>query len=276
MKRIFKVIVIILLSIFSFYYTDKIVYLSKKNDPIMIKIEEAFVSNKLEPIEAIVGKDSMIVGKSGKIVDNYSSYEKMKKMDKYNESFLVYTNIKPKIIKSNNYDKYIIGVNTLDREISLIFRFDNLDYFDDVIYILNKNGVSATFYMDYNLVSNNYEKMKSIFNDKFSLGIYSYNNVFNSTSVLYSNKLLNSFKNSNYCLYKDDNYLDICKSFKINTIKPFIVSKNLYSFFKYSKENGMIYEIIINKDNIRELNSTLSYLISKGYDIKLIDDLLKE
>ena len=81
MKRIFKIIVIILISVFSFYYTEKIIDLSKRNDPIMKKIINNSSSKEIEPVNGIIEDSSLIVGSSGKKVDRETSYEKMKKFD---------------------------------------------------------------------------------------------------------------------------------------------------------------------------------------------------
>jgi hypothetical protein len=105
MKRIFKIVLISLFSLFSFYYTDKIIDFSKKSDPLMIKIEKAKSVYETSPVNGIVTSNTMMVGVSGKKIDIDKSYEKMKKINQYNEELLEYINIKPSITMKYNNDK---------------------------------------------------------------------------------------------------------------------------------------------------------------------------
>ena len=255
MKRLFRIVLISLFSLFSFYYTDKIIDFSKKSDPLMIKIEKAKSVYETSPVNGIITSDTMIVGVSGKKIDN-----------QYNEELLEYINIKPSITMKDNYDKLIIGSNTLNREISFVFRFDNILDIEQISYILDLNNTKATFFIEEDVFKNDIFHIKNIINNNIFLGIYG-NNI----------KYVKSFnKYSNYCLYKDKKFFNDCISFKINTIKPVLINSNLYNYIKYNKKNGYIYEIKITKENIKELNSTLIYLKQKGYKIISLEELLKE
>lgn len=277
MKKTFKVIIISLFTLFSFYYTEKIIDLSKEKDPIMMKIKEAKSNDETEPTNAILTENTIEVGKSGKQIDIETSYEKMKKIKEYNEQLLEYINIKPSITKDQNYEKLITGSNTNNNEIAIVFQTDNINYINQIEYIINKNNVKATFFIDGKTIENNISDMKSLFRNNLSIGLYSYNNIFNNTSVKYVKSLsVNSMNYSNYCLYKNNEFLNACKYFKINTIKPKIITKKLYNYLKNNKEKGKIYQIETTKENIKELNSTLIYLKQKGYKIISLNDLLKE
>ena len=277
MKKIIKVITISLFTLFSFYYTEKIIDLSKEKDPIMIKIKEARNDYETEPTNAILTEDTIEVGTSGRIIDIETSYEKMKKLKEYNEQLLEYINIKPSITKEQNYEKLVTGVNTNKKEIAIIFQTDNINYINQIEYILNKNNSKATFFIDGKTIENNISDMKSLFRNNLSIGLYSYNNIFNNTSVKYvKNLIIDRVNYSNYCLYQNEEFLNACKYFKINTIKPEIITKSLYNYLKNNKEKGKIYQIKVTKDNIKELNSALLYLKQKDYKIISLNDLLKE
>ena len=97
MKKVIRVFIIIFLSIFSFYYSNKIIYFAKQSDPIMKNILNASKEYKVLPVNGTIKGDSLIVGVSGKDIDIDTSYEKMKKLDEYSKSFLEYTEIKPTI-----------------------------------------------------------------------------------------------------------------------------------------------------------------------------------
>lgn len=276
MKRIFKIIVIILISVFSFYYTEKIIDLSKRNDPIMKKIINNSSLKEIEPVNGIIEDSSLIVGSSGKKVDRETSYEKMKKVKQYNESLFEYIDIKPNISKKDNLDKVIIGVNSNSKKLAFVFKTDDYSLIKQIVYILDQNDVKATFFIDGKVIEDNLLDVKKALG-KNTLGIYSYNNIFNSISTKYMKNLLSkSFNYSNYCLYKNDKFLNACKYYKINTIKPETIQKSPYNYLKNNKKNGLIYEIKVNPNNIKQLNSSLLYLKEKGYSIVTIDELLKE
>ena len=111
MKKYLNIILTILLLIFSFYYTNLVSNYIKNKDPIMIKIKEN--KNKLEtkPIDAIIKDNTIIPGKNGTLIDINESYKKMKRINKYTESLLIFKYIKPNISLNNQYDKLIINGN---------------------------------------------------------------------------------------------------------------------------------------------------------------------
>lgn len=274
MKKVIQIIVISLFTCFSFYYTERIVEFSKMQDPIMGRISSLELGD--EPVNGVLTRSTMLVGRSGTSVDVNKSYEQMKRVNEYNENLLEFISVKPSILKKDNLDKYIVGVNTDDRDISLVFSFDSLDRFFDVVNILNNNDVSATFFMDGKLIFDNYDKISGI-SDKISFGLYGYNSNYNEYSIKYVKGLISEgLSYSNYCLYINSSFFSSCISSGINTIKPYFVRSNIFDFFVNSKENGMIYEIGVSDNNIKDLNSVIMYLKQKGYNIVSIDDLLKE
>lgn len=276
MKKIFKITIISLLSLFSFYYTEKVVNLSKRNDPIMQRIINEEQSKNIRPVNAVINNNTMLVGQSGKNIDIETSYEKMKKIKEYNEALLEYINIKPEITKNKNLDKVIKGSVTNKKEIALVFMIDDIDKLNQIVYILDKNNTKATFFIDGKVLENDKRKIKELLNNN-KVGMYSYNKVFNNVSVKYNKNFLSKiFNYSNYCLYKNKKFLNACKYFKINTIKPEIISKDLYNYLKNNKKNGLIYQIEPNYNNVKQLNSSIIYLKEKGYKILTVEDLLKE
>ena len=272
MKRILKMIIICLFTVFSFYYTNKIIDLSKNKDPIMQEINNIKPKKEVKPVNGIIEKDTMIVGSSGKKIDIETSYEKMKKLKIFDEKLLEYINIKPNIRKENNYEKLITGASTDKKEISIIFQIDKIDDLNQISYIVKKHNIPVTIFIDSKII----EKTDNI-DSNISLGIYSYDNNFDIVSTNYIKHYLSKKYNySNYCLYKDKHFLNVCVYHKINTIKPQLIDKNVYLYLKENKKPGFIYQIKPNKQNIKELNVAFMYLKQKGYKIIKIDDLLKE
>ena len=278
MKKTIKISLICLLTCFSFYYTDKIIDTAKSKDPIMIKIKEYQEESEKPVTNATLTKTTMLTGESGLAIDATKSYEKMKKIDQFNTNLLEYVKIKPEITKENNLDKLIEGKNTKDKITGFIFKIEDIAVLKQIIYILNKNEVSATFFMDGKLIEDNLLTLNEIFKNSNALGIYSYNNKENEASFRYVKGLIerNIKTPAPYCLYINEEFSNTCIKNKTNTIKPTLIEKNLYNFMKEKKQNGYLYEIKPNKLNIKELNSTIIYLKQKGYKIVNINTLLKE
>ena len=277
MKKVIQMIIISLFTIFSFYYTDKIIEFSKKQDPIMTKIISIKETKEIEPVNAVISKNTILVGESGLKIDIDNSYEQMKKINEFNENLLEYISIKPSITKKDNYDKLIIGSNTKEKNISFVFQMDSLDKLDQISYILESNNIYATFFIDGKVLEDNLIKTKSVFKDKLKLGLFGYNNNYNSSSLRYSQGLINNNASySHYCLYENEEFLKSCVSNRISTIKPILIEKNIYNYLKENNKEGLIYQIDLTSSNIKELNSTIIYLKQKGYKIISLEDLLKE
>ena len=54
MKNAFKILGICILTCFSFYYTDKIIYISKSKDPIMKEIINTKDEYKVAAVNAVI------------------------------------------------------------------------------------------------------------------------------------------------------------------------------------------------------------------------------
>ena len=90
MKNKVKIIGIISLMIFSFYYTEKVALYVQDNTPLKKEIY-AFKENiDNKPIDAIVNNDTIIPGLSADVIDVNKSYEEMKKDNKFDQNKLIY------------------------------------------------------------------------------------------------------------------------------------------------------------------------------------------
>ena len=65
----------------------------------------------------------------------------------YDDSLLEYINIKPLITKDKNYEKLIIGSN-VKKKISIVFQIDDIDIFNQILYIVDKHNIPVTLFMD--------------------------------------------------------------------------------------------------------------------------------
>ena len=69
MKKYFEYIGLIALTLFSFYYTDKVTKIMNSKDPVMISIKEYKDKTKESCKEGYYTNDGVILGVNGKIVD---------------------------------------------------------------------------------------------------------------------------------------------------------------------------------------------------------------
>lgn len=275
MNKLFYRLIILLFLVFSFYYTNKIIDFLREKDPIMKNIKKTDSKYRIDSIDALIVGNNIIPGKVGKEIDYKKSFSKMKQYGAYNEILTVLKDVNPVISIDNNYDKYIIGGNKEKRSISLVFKVYKDTDINTVLSILDKNKVSANFFIDGTFLENNIILLKSM--KKHELNILSYNNELDKslfeTSISYLENIIE--KDVNYCLGEE--VLKLCSKLKLHTIKPsLVIHNNLYREVKNNIDNSMIISIEINNYNLKELSSTIDYIKGKGYKIVLLSDLLKE
>ena len=150
-KSYLTIVGICLLTIFSFYYTNKIIEFSKSKDLIMIEIMNNKDNYNKISIDALINNNYITPGSEGLEVDIDKSYNKMKKLGKYNENLYVYNIVKPTISIKDNYDKFVINGNITKKEVSLVFKTEDLKNIENINKILFNNNVSATFFIDGNI-----------------------------------------------------------------------------------------------------------------------------
>lgn len=277
MKRTFNRALIILLSIFSFYYTNQVVSFLQENDPIMKEIKSTDKKYKIEAENAITTDNTIISGKKGKVIDYDKSYQKMKKYGTYNESLTVLKDTIPVISIDNNYDKYLIGGNKYHKKVSLVFVVKEKEP-HNIISILNQNKIKATFFIDGTFIENNINLLK---NEEQDFELLSYQNDYNESFFKTSLSYLESITNNKakFCYTEIDNnkLLNLCEKLKLHTIKPsLIIKKDFYKEVKENIDNGMIISLDINSLIEKELKETITYIKQKGYQIVPLESLIEE
>ena len=115
LRDIIKMIGLISLICFSFFYTETIMDVVNEQDEIMIKINEEKDKYKKEPTNAIITKDTITPGLNGYEVDVEKSYKDMKQVGIFKEMLLSYKQIKVENSLSNIYDKYIVKGNNIKK-----------------------------------------------------------------------------------------------------------------------------------------------------------------
>ena len=113
--------------IFTYSYSSFSVAVVKEYDDIMVYLNEIKDQYEIKSIDAKIDGNSIIPGIRGKAIDINKSYEKMKVINKFNSSLIVYKDTKPNISIDNNKNKYIISGNKSKNVVSIILKVDNMD-----------------------------------------------------------------------------------------------------------------------------------------------------
>lgn len=280
-KPYLTVIGICLLTVFSFYYTNKLIEFSKSKDPIMIEImKNKDDYNKLS-IDALINNNYITPGSEGLEVDVDKSYTKMKKLGKYNDNLYVYDVVKPTISIKDNYNKFVINGNTTKKEVSLIFKVNDLKNIENINKILFNNNVSATFFIDGNIKDDDINILKTLDESNNYFGNLGYNKKYSIKTIKYTNALLDRIDddNHNYCyVEKDDiDVLKTCSEVKMYTIKPMVVSNIFpFTYIKQNLENGKIFSLDTNSYTLKQLDLIIKYVRQKGYDFVTLEEILNE
>ena len=263
MKNIIKTISLLSLVCFSFFYTDKVINMINKKDPLMIKIETIKEKYEVKPVNAVLNEDTIVPGISGKEIDVLKSYEEMKLSGIFREELLVYKSLYPSSLLSSNKDKYIIKGNNDKNKVALLLILN----IKDIEKITNNNLTLFLNHKDINIENINKLKTNEIYT-------YGNNGIYTKESLTSDNSIINRISNntSKYCLSKEKNksLLEVCSQNNMYTILPNIIGD--YEDIKKEITNGSI--ILLNSPN--NLNIIIKYINSKGYQITPLSNLLKE
>ena len=275
MNNKIKLLLGVLLALFSFYYTAKSIDLVKRIDPIMERIEKNQDKFNISPIDARIVDDTIIPGLKGKKVNINLTYNKMKDYGTYNESLTILKDISPKVSIKNNYDKYIISGNKKKRSVSIIFYIDDIDKYRLITNYIDLEHINSTLFIDSDLIESISENDLSKYH--IELNYKEINNVYVSSNTSYIENITN--KKNSYCITRNRNkrLLNICNKYKYHTIIPSIILDNNPTItIKKELSNGSIILVDITNEIKKELDYIIYYIKSKGYDVISLNDLLKE
>jgi len=281
MKKVFNIMGAIFLTVFSFYYTEKLVELSKSEDSIMKDIMTFKEKYEKTSIDAKIINDYIIPGIKGKKVDTSRSYNKMKELGYYNENLFIYIEEEPDVSIKQNYDKFIVSGNPKKNMVSLVFPLTNNKNLNSILYILKQNGVTANFFIDGLYFNEDLISVKNIVDNNNLLGNLGYDGKYLKTTIKNTNALIKKYVNyeNDLCYVEEDNYdaLDICSNLKMYTIKGIPISNTTpYLDIKEKLTSGGIYTLDNNNYTIEELGIIIKYIKQKGFDIVLLDELISE
>ncbi len=275
MKETIKMIGLITLICFSFFYTDKVINVINEQDPIMIKINDVKDKYNIPSINATITEDTIIPGINGQEVDVEKSYNNMREIGIFKSNLLIYKEVSPQIKLSENYDKYIISGNNKINNVSIIMTIN-----DSNINKLSKlNNQNLCLFIDNDTLSKNLSSIKELKNT--SVYPYGNNGTYQEDILTLSNNLIEKNTNNKplYCLSltKNNETLKVCKNKKMHTIIPSINGENnAYNIIKNKIKNGSIIYLKTDSKTLTELNEIINNIKSKGYHIVSLEKLLSE
>lgn len=270
-----KKLLIIILLLFSFFYTNKSISIIRNQDPLMKEIIKNKNKFEIKSVNAIVKENTIIPGKQGKEVDLEKTYTKMKQYGTYNEALTVLKETKPTISIEDNYDKLITSGNKENKNISLIFKVEKDTNINKLLSILNYHNIQVTFFIDGLYIENN--NINNLSNHQIEL--LSYNNAIDEITFTSALSYLSykTNKSPKYCLEENNNIINLCKELKLHTISPtIIIKKDPYKELKNNLSNSSIILVPINNHIYESLSTSILYIKSKGYNFLTLSDLLSE
>ena len=251
MKKILKVACFLILTGFSFYFTEKTAILVRNQDPIMQAIKEASVELNHEAVNASITKDYIIPGINGSRINEIKSLMQMKENNVFNSLFLVTESVKPKVSLNDNKDKIIIKGNPKKGAVSFI--------------IESKDTPSYTYLKSHNIQASLLTKSDT----------YAKEETLEQLNNDFENKLNKAKTNSNICILNNYNK-EICLKYNKYLVEPSItLNKSNLVDSKSKIESGSI--ILLSKSTTtEELEHIINYLTSKNLKIVTLSSLISE
>ncbi|MDD2409574.1 MAG: hypothetical protein PHD03_02510 [Bacilli bacterium] len=254
--KFLKYFLLIILVVFSFYFTEKIMIYMENKNPIMQEINQKEMLYRIEPVNAIIKDNTIVPGVDGKVVNKRKSLLKMEDFGSFNETFLIYKYEKPKISLDNNKDKIIIKGNPSKRMISFILE----EYSNAVDYFIQNK-------IKYNIIAN--LKTDLSLNREYLNGEKIKEKASDLNSVLNKNKV-----NSKICIINYSN-IEYCKEKKYYIINPMIKTSTNINFILKNINSGSM--ILIKKNtSLENIKLILSEIRKQDLNIVYVSELISE
>ena len=273
LKKIFKISAVLLLVGFSFIYTEKVTLIARNSDPIMRAIKKEESNKKVSNVNPVINNDEYIMGINGCEIDVDKSYSKMRSVGEFKEELIV---MKETSNDKDLTDKYVIGGNNKEKKVSLIF-IVNKDIDSNLTNYINDKNLKVNYFIDGKYLEENMITVKFL-SENSNIYYLGENEEYSDENMLYHNNLIsmNGSNEPKYCFTsdKDNNTLKLCNDYDMVTIKSDIIKDNIYKRIKDKLNNGVIFAI--DSDNTDEIKVSINYILSKGYNIISLEDLLSE
>lgn len=281
MKKFFQVIGILTLMVGSFVYTEKVGTTAKLSDTLLTEIKSKKDGYKENAIEPIIKEDTIIPGINGKEVDVDKSYEAMSKIGYFDDKLLVYKPLKVEKTLDKNKDKYVINGNNTKMDITLLFKVDTNDDITNIIKALESKKAKGTFFIGSKYLEKHHNQIIKLVQNGHTVGNLSNNEDYEESDFVWMKTIITNIGSQiyNYCYTEKPNkkILKICNIQNSITIMPqIIIKKNAFINIKKNLLPGAIISLDVNNSLNKEIEAILNYITSKGYNIKSLEELLKE
>lgn len=281
MKKFFQSIGLFTLVVGSFIVTSKVQTASKLSDDLLIEIKGKKDGYKENAIEPYIKDDTIIPGINGKEVDVEKSYDEMSKIGYFDDKLLVYKKLFLKNPLDKNKDKYIVSLNNSKMNVALILKVHKKDNIDELIKILNKKNIKLSFFIDSSYLEYNHNQIIKLVEDGYTIGNLSKNEDYNDSDFVWMKTIITNIgkQKYNYCYTKNKNktILKTCKIQDSYTIIPnTVINKNPFLNIKKSLKPGSIISLEVNKELLNQITTIINYIESRGYNIKPLEEGLKE
>ena len=250
MKNIFRNIGILALACFSFLVTDETITVVKESDKLMLEIKEKASNYFVAGMDGKVDDKYIKLGYDGLEIDILKSYDQMKKIGYFNETMIVYKNIKHGNSLKDNKDKIVNG--NYKNEVSLIFK--NPDNIDDILKVTQYYNLKVGLLIDKGYYLNNFEAIEQAIDGN------------NSVIIMDDYKFFKKeFKNHNFFCYST-----LYQNCPNKILVEEKIDINNYKLLKEKISKGNI--VLLDETNY--LNIYIKYILSKGINIVSLDDFI--
>ncbi len=256
MKKFYKILGLFSITIFSFYYTEKIAIIMQNKSPIMQSINDIEAAYLVPAKDAFIDGDYITPGINGQAINKTKSYVNMKSFGVFNKYYLIFDEIKPDISLDNNKDKIIKQGNKLKNSVAFL-----LENNPSIIKYFEQNEIKGSILINESSYSSK-ALLEQINNDKDK-----YNNL---ETLLNKNNL-----NTNICYIKS-----LSKDFCLKQNKYLVeesLALNSSNFIDIKKQltSG---NIILIKENakLEEVELLIKDIKFKGLNIVPLSELITE
>ncbi len=149
---------------------------SKQENELMLIIKSAAEKYEIKPQDARIDPIwKAVPGYNGVVVDVNASYQAMKETGKFDEKQLVFTQVSPKQHLTNLVPAPIYRAHPDKPVVSLLINVAwGNEYLQDMLAVLKKQHVKATFFLEGRWTKNNPELAKMIAEEGHEIGNHSY------------------------------------------------------------------------------------------------------
>lgn len=280
MKKFFQFIGILTLMIGSFVYTEKVQETSKLTDSLLSEIKSKKDGYKENAIEPIIKDDTIIPGINGKEVDVNKSYEAMSKIGYFDDKLLVFKTLSVSDKLEKNKDKYIINGNNTKMDIALVFKVKNNDNITSIIKTLNNKGLKATFFVTSKYLEKHHDQIIDLVQSGHTVGNLSNNEDYTDSDFIWMKTIVTNIGNQtyNYCFLEKKNKqtLKMCNIQDSYTILTKTIKTSPLHNIKKNIKPGSIISVYVTDELNKEIDIILNYITSKGYNLKSLENHIKE